>query len=126
MILNKQSYFNLANIVLETAIRNKKIEKLNKKDNTGLTPSPIHFKHVKDSDTEEPGIITMPIHFKYVKHGLHLDESFLVEKTKVSETPIKHISTWLKTKDNIKHGTNGELSKKLHSTNKFTEIHKKK
>jgi hypothetical protein len=91
---------------------------------SGTIPAPIHFKHFADIDIGT-GVIPAAIHFKHIHKK---------KKDKLDEAKKKgpdHFQQWMNdTSDNehlSKLGSNdkrdAEISKKLHSTNKFSANH---
>lgn len=89
---------------------------------SGTIPAPIHFKHFADIDIGT-GVIPAAIHFKHIhkKKKEKLDEAKKANpfhKWIDDTSDNEHLSTL--GNSNSRHD---EISKKLHSTNKFTANH---
>ena len=132
----------MINTIMKTFKQHNKEKKMKDGEGSGVIPAPIHFKHFADIDIGT-GTIPAAIHFKHIhkKKREKLDEvskNVLAapanaepakpKKTKVKKNPFHR---WIDdTSDNEHLSTLGnnnnrhnEISKKLHSTNKFTANH---
>ena len=109
---------------MKTFKQHTKEKKKETGEGSGLIPAPIHFKHFADIDIGT-GVIPAAIHFKHIHKK---------KKEKLDEAKKKgpdHFQQWMNdTSDNEHLSTLGnnnnrhsEISKKLHSTNKFTANH---
>ena len=109
---------------MKTFKQHSKEKKMKDGEGSGVIPAPIHFKHFADIDIGT-GTIPAAIHFKHIhkKKKEKLDEA---KKTKgnpfhkwIDDTSDnEHLSTL--GNNNNRHN---EISKKLHSTNKFSANH---
>lgn len=104
----------------------KSYNKEKKKERSGLTPAPIHFKYVEMPEGVQStgsGIAPAAIHFKNILNTKKLNEEARTHK---------NLESWLKDRSENSHlstkkdesAAHREVSDKLASTNNFSDEHK--